>query len=72
MWQREIGGVAHYTMDCFEVLGALDDLPASTSFPSAQAWNKSDCIKPIHQSITVQYNWGDDAVELPYFQQGGM
>ena len=25
MWQRNIVRVAHYIMDCFEVLGALDD-----------------------------------------------
>ena len=38
-WQRDIVGVAHYIMDCFEVLGALDDAPdeASTSSSSALA-----------------------------------
>ena len=25
MWQRDIVGVAHYNMNYFEVLGALDD-----------------------------------------------
>ena len=39
MRQRDIVGVAHYIMDCFEVLGALDDAPddASTSSSSALA-----------------------------------
>ena len=39
MWQRDIVGVAAYIMDCFEVLGALDDAPddASTSSSSALA-----------------------------------
>ena len=39
MWQRDIVGVAHYIMDYFEVLGALDDAPgdASTSSSSALA-----------------------------------
>ena len=39
MWQRNIVGVAHYSMDCFKVLGALDDAPddASTSSSSALA-----------------------------------
>ena len=35
MWQRDIvGGVAPYDMECFDVLGVLDDAPgdASTSF----------------------------------------
>ena len=27
MWQRNIVGVAHNIMECFEVLGALDDAP---------------------------------------------
>ena len=25
MWQHDIVGVAHYTMDCLDVLGALPD-----------------------------------------------
>ena len=39
MWQHDIVGVAHFIKDCFEVLGALDDVPddASTSSSSALA-----------------------------------
>ena len=39
MWQHDILGVAHFIKDCFEVLGALDDVPddASTSSSSALA-----------------------------------
>ena len=39
LWQHDIVGVAHFIKDCFEVLGALDDVPddASTSSSSALA-----------------------------------
>ena len=37
MWQRDIVGVAHYIMDCFEVLGALDDAPDDASTLSSSA-----------------------------------
>ena len=37
MWQREIVGVAHYIMECFDVLGALDDAPDDASTSSALA-----------------------------------
>ena len=39
MWQHDILGVAHYSKDCYEMLGALDDTPdhASTSSSSALA-----------------------------------
>ena len=37
MWQRDIVGVAHYVMDCFEVLGALDDAPDDASISPTSA-----------------------------------
>ena len=39
IWQRNIVGVAHFIQDCFQVLGALDDVSddASTSSSSALA-----------------------------------
>ena len=37
MWQRDIVGVAHYIMDCFEVLGTLDDAPDDASSSSSSA-----------------------------------
>ena len=39
MWQPEIVGVAYHILDCFQVLGALDDAPddALTSSSSALA-----------------------------------
>ena len=50
MWQRETVGLAHCAMDCFGVLGALEDAPdgASTSSSSALAAGyRGDPFQPI-------------------------
>lgn len=39
--QRNIVGVAHYNMDCFDVLGVLDDAPddaSDLSFINPGSW----------------------------------
>ena len=35
--QHDIAGVAHYIMDCFDVLGALDDAPDDASVSASSA-----------------------------------
>ena len=51
MWQHAIVGLAHYIVDCFEVLGALDDAPDDASTLSYQPWRL--IMSPFHQYCVV-------------------
>ena len=53
-WQREVLGVAHHIVDCFDVLGALDD--ASDGASTHQPWRLDkyyQIIKPLGVDVIV-------------------